>query len=65
MDTTCNHTLYAMTDVFNEFFPQLSLILLPDMLAQFRLTFFSSSIYTKYNFVSCDVVQLKYKGGCT
>ena len=23
MDTTCNHTLYAMTDVFNEFFPKL------------------------------------------
>jgi hypothetical protein len=31
-----NHTLYAMTDVFNEFFLQLSPILLPDMLAQFR-----------------------------
>ncbi len=29
MDTTCNHALYAMTDVFNEFFPKLAPILLP------------------------------------
>lgn len=36
MDTTCNHGLYAMTDVFNEFFDKLSPILLKDLLAQFR-----------------------------
>ena len=28
MDTTCNHALYAMTDVFNEFFAKLAPILL-------------------------------------
>ncbi len=36
MDTTCNHALYAMTDVFNEFFPRLAPILLQDMLAQYK-----------------------------
>lgn len=36
MDTTCNHTLYAMTDVFNEFFPKLASLLLRDLLSQFE-----------------------------
>ena len=36
MDTTCNHTLYAMTDVFNEFFRKLAPLLLKDLLAQYE-----------------------------
>ena len=36
MDTTCNHALYSMTDVFNEFFHKLSPILLRDLLSQFQ-----------------------------
>jgi hypothetical protein len=36
MDTTCNHALYAMTDVFNEFFVKLSPILLADMFGQYK-----------------------------
>ena len=36
MDTTCNHTLYAMTDVFNEFFGKLAPLLLNELLAQYE-----------------------------
>ena len=36
MDTTCNHALYSMTDVFNEFFHKLTPILLHDLLSQFQ-----------------------------
>ena len=36
MDTTCNHALYSMTDVFNEFFHILTPILLHNLLSQFQ-----------------------------
>ena len=36
LDTTCNHTLYAMTDVFNEFFVKLAPLLLQDLLNQYE-----------------------------
>ncbi len=36
MDTTCNHALYAATDVFNEFFSRLQPLLLPELLAQYQ-----------------------------
>ena len=36
LDTTCNHTLYAMTDVFNEFFAKLAPLLLTSLLNQFE-----------------------------
>lgn len=36
MNTTCNHALYAMTDVFNQFFEKLAPVLLPQMLSQFK-----------------------------
>ena len=36
MDTTCNHTLYAMTDVFNEFFDTLAPLLLNELLSQYE-----------------------------
>jgi len=36
MDTTCNHALYAVTDVFGQFFSRLAPILLPEMLAQYK-----------------------------
>lgn len=34
MTTTCNHALYAICDVFTQFYEALNEILLPDILAQ-------------------------------
>ena len=34
MTTTCNHALYAMMDVFTQFFEVLSPVLLEDVLSQ-------------------------------
>ncbi len=34
MTTTCNHALYAMMDVFTQFFEVLSTVLLKDVLHQ-------------------------------
>ena len=34
MTTTCNHALYAMMDVFTQYFEVLSPVLLDDILAQ-------------------------------
>ena len=53
MDTTCNHTLYAMTDVFNEFFDKLSPILLTDLLDQFRWCLVQENDQLSKSAVSC------------
>ena len=36
LDTTCNHTLFRMTDAFNLFFVKLAPLLLTDLLNQFE-----------------------------
>ena len=36
LDTTCNHTLFRMTDAFNLFFAKLAPLLLPNLLNQFE-----------------------------
>lgn len=53
MDTTCNHTLYAMTDVFNEFFAKLAPILLQDLLNQFAWCVHQENDQLARSAVSC------------
>jgi brefeldin A-inhibited guanine nucleotide-exchange protein len=53
MDTTCNHTLYAMTDVFNEFFPKLAPLLLQDLLGQFEWCVLQDNDQLAKSSVSC------------
>ncbi len=53
MDTTCNHTLYAMTDVFNEFFPRLAPLLLKDLLKQFQWCVMQDNDQLAKSAVSC------------
>lgn len=60
MDTTCNHTLYAMTDVFNEFFTQLAPILLEDMLGQFKYEDWKS----KFSTWTCLKLNIFYPRWC-
>ncbi|TRY63979.1 hypothetical protein TCAL_07154 [Tigriopus californicus] len=36
IDTTCNHALYAMTDVFSEFYDVLVRVVLTDLLSQYQ-----------------------------
>lgn len=53
IDTTCNHTLYAMTDVFNEFFGKLSGILLDDLLSQYEWCVHQANDQLSRSAVSC------------
>ncbi len=53
MDTTCNHALYAMTDVFNEFFGRLSPILLREVFAQYRWCVHQENDQLARSAVSC------------
>ena len=53
MDTTCNHTLYAMTDVFNQFFDRLHPILLPEMLSQYKWCVMQDNEQLAKSAVSC------------
>ena len=53
IDTTCNHTLYAMTDVFNEFFPKLCNILLDEMLAQYEWCVHQANDQLSKSAISC------------
>ena len=53
IDTTCNHTLYAMTDVFNQFFDKLCSILLDDMLSQYEWCVQQANDQLSRSSVSC------------
>ena len=64
MDTTCNHALYAMTDVFNEFFLQLAPILLPDVLAQFRSVLLPFLMKTRYLALLCYLKSFAMPPNC-
>lgn len=35
--TTCNHAMYAIVDVFTQYFPQLSELVLPSIYEQFAV----------------------------
>ena len=64
MDTTCNHALYAMTDVFNEFFLQLAPILLPDVLAQFRSVLLPFLMKKRYLALLCYLKSFVMPPNC-
>ena len=53
MDTTCNHALYAMTDVFNEFFDKLSAILLAEVFSRYKWCMHQENDQLAKSAVSC------------
>ena len=44
--TTCNHAMYAIVDVFTQFFPQLSELVLPSIYEQFAVCIQQSTFET-------------------
>lgn len=62
MTTTCNHALYAMMDVFTQYFEVLAPVLLDDILAQLLWCVqqgkWNSFVYTNYNIILAMHVAL-------
>ncbi|QQP48819.1 Uncharacterized protein FKW44_009249, partial [Caligus rogercresseyi] len=53
IDTTCNHALCATTDVFNEFFKELSSILLVDLLSLYQWCISQDNDQLSKSAISC------------
>ncbi len=60
MTTTCNHALYAMMDVFTQFFEVLSPVLLEDVLNQL-LWCVQQGKFCKFTFVDLDHCEYLYR----
>lgn len=56
MTTTCNHALYAICDVFTQFYEPLSEILLADIFTQLQWCVRQGGCLN----VLCDILQTRY-----